>query len=220
VSKVVIFGTGDYARIATLYLEQDSPHEVVAFTVDADRMEDERLLDREVVPFDELQSRYPPDACEMLVAVAYTGVNKARASIFERCKEIGYGFISYVSSRATQYGPVEVGENTFVFDENTLQPFVSIGDNCVLWSGNHIGHDSKIGPHCFITSHVVISGNCEIGPYCFIGVNATLRDGLKVAPECVIGAGATLLKDTERGGVYPGDGTQAISKKSWDLKGI
>ena len=219
-SEVVIFGTGDYARIASVYLTEDSPHEVVAFTVDEEHLGAERLLDREVVPFGEMLDRYPPDRCELLVAVGYTRINKARAEIFERCKELGYGCVSYVSSRATLTGEVEVGENSFVFDENTLQPFVRVGDNCVLWSGNHIGHDSTIGDHCFLTSHVVVSGNCTIGDYCFLGVNATLRDGLTVADECVIGAGATLLEDAEKGAVYPGRGAEAIPKKSWELRGL
>ena len=33
-SRVVLFGTGDFARIAHVYLREDSPHEVVAFSVD------------------------------------------------------------------------------------------------------------------------------------------------------------------------------------------
>ena len=32
-SRVVLFGTGDFARVASVYLAEDSPHEVVAFTV-------------------------------------------------------------------------------------------------------------------------------------------------------------------------------------------
>ena len=31
-NKVVIFGLGDFARIASVYLSKDSPHEVVGFT--------------------------------------------------------------------------------------------------------------------------------------------------------------------------------------------
>ena len=52
----------------------------------------------------------------------------------------------------------EIGENCFIFEDNTIQPFVKIGDDVVLWSGNHIGHHAEIGDHCFISSHVVISG--------------------------------------------------------------
>ena len=31
-SDVVLFGLGDFARVARIYLAEDSPHEVVAFT--------------------------------------------------------------------------------------------------------------------------------------------------------------------------------------------
>ena len=31
--SVVIFGIGDFAQVADVYLTEDSPHEVVAFTV-------------------------------------------------------------------------------------------------------------------------------------------------------------------------------------------
>ena len=92
-----------------------------------------------------------------------------------------------------------VGENTFIFEANVIQPFVKIGDNVVMWSGNHIGHHTHIASHCFIASHAVISGHVTIGESCFIGVNATLRDGIDIAPRCVIGAGAVVLADQEEG---------------------
>jgi acyl-[acyl carrier protein]--UDP-N-acetylglucosamine O-acyltransferase len=68
-----------------------------------------------------------------------------------------------------------IGENCFIFEDNTIQPFVRIEDNVILWSGNHIGHHSTIKSHNFISSHVVVSGQCTIEPNCFIGVNSTNR---------------------------------------------
>jgi sugar O-acyltransferase (sialic acid O-acetyltransferase NeuD family) len=218
VSDVVIFGLGDYARIASVYLDDDSPHHVVAFTAHERYIEQAELLGRPVVPFERLRESHPPDSFAMLVAVGYSRVNEARRSVYERCKELGYELINYVSSRATVWRGLELGDNSFVFEENTIQPFVKIGSNVVLWSGNHIGHDSTIGDHCFIASHVVVSGNVSIGDSCFIGVNATFRDAITVAPRCVIGAGALIMKDTVEGGVYSVRGTQPIETKSWELK--
>jgi sugar O-acyltransferase (sialic acid O-acetyltransferase NeuD family) len=156
----------------------------------------------------------------MLVAIGFSRVNKVRASVYERCKEMGYDFVSYVNSKAVHWGEIEIGENCFVFELNVLQPFVRLGDDVVLWSGNHVGHDVTIEDHCFIASHAVISGNVTIGRSCFVGVNATFRDGITVAPECVIGAGATVMHDTQWGDVLPVRGTEAIARKSWELKGF
>ncbi|WP_245213936.1 hypothetical protein [Rhodoferax sp. AJA081-3] len=63
----------------------------------------------------------------------------------------------------------EIGENCFILEDNTLQPFTKIGNNVILWSGNHIGHHGEIHDHVTFTSHVVMSGHCSIGPYSFLG---------------------------------------------------
>ncbi len=218
--KIVIFGTGDFARIAAVYFDEDSPHEVVAFTVNEQYLDGEPLLDREVVAFETLEERFPPADYGMFVAIGFSRVNQARAEVYEQCKAKGYELVSFVSSKAAVLGRVEIGDNTFIFEENVVQPFVKIGNDVVLWSGNHIGHDATIGDHCFIASHAVVSGNVTIGEYCFVGVNATFRDGITVAPRCVIGAAALIMKDTEEGAVHAVRGTPDIGKKSWELRGF
>jgi sugar O-acyltransferase (sialic acid O-acetyltransferase NeuD family) len=219
-SEVVVFGIGDYGRVAQRYLQADSPHDVVAFTAHGEYVDRDTLAGLPVIPYEELAREYPPDRVAMLVAAGFSRVNEVRAKIHGECKQAGYEFISYVSSRAMVWEDVPIGENTFVFEANVVQPGVRIGDDVVLWSGNHIGHDSTIDDHCFIASHVVVSGNCHIGHNCFVGVNATFRDGITVAPRCVIGAGALIMKNTEEGGVYSVRGTTAHELKSWELKGF
>jgi sugar O-acyltransferase (sialic acid O-acetyltransferase NeuD family) len=218
--KVVIFGAGDFARIASVYLSKDSPYEVAAFTVHQDRLAVSTLLGKPVIPFEKLEESYPPGQYQMFVAVGFRGVNKVRAGIYLECRQKGYELIRYINSRATHWGEIELGDNSFVFENNVIQPFVKIGSDVIVWSGNHIGHDVTIGDHCFIASHVVISGNVKIGPYCFLGVNATLRDGVTIAPETVIGAGALILKDTAAQSVYKGLAAELSPVPSCRLKGL
>lgn len=216
--QLVIFGTGSFARVAHVYLSQDSPYEIAAYTLHEKYLEDKQFMGIDVVPFEHLHETHPPDQYAMFVAIGFKRVNKARADIYEECKAKGYELISYINSKATHWGEIEVGDNCFIFEENVIQPFVKIGNNVIIWSGNHIGHDVHIGDHCFIASHAVISGNVKIGSYCFIGVNATFRDGIRIAPECVIGAGAVILKDTKDKGVYPGPVSEALPISSSELK--
>lgn len=216
-SDVVVFGTGDFARMARIYLDEDSPHEVKAFAVHERYLESEELEGLPVVPFERLEETHPPGSFEMFVAIGFSRVNEARAEIYEECRARGYRLITYVSSRAMPAGELQIGDNCFVFEGNVIQPNVRIGNDVILWSGNHIGHDATIGDHCFIASHVVVSGNVTIGESCFVGVNATFRDGITVAPKCVIGAAALIMKDTVEGGVYAVRGTEPRDVKSWDL---
>jgi sugar O-acyltransferase (sialic acid O-acetyltransferase NeuD family) len=218
--RAVIFGTTGFAEVAHAYLSADSPYEIAAFTVHREFRTSEELFGLPVVPFEELEERFPPREVEMFVAMGFGKVNKRRAEIYALCKSKGYRLLTYVNSRAIYLGQLNVGDNCFILENNVIQPFVTIGNNVVMWSGNHIGHHSRIGDNCFISSHVVISGNCDIGNNTFIGVNATLRDGVKVAPECIIGAGALILKNTVEKGVYQSSNTVAANVKSDQLRGF
>lgn len=217
---LVIFGAGDIAQLAHFYFCTDSNYEVVAFTVDAAYMTEAEFCGLPVVSFEELPDRFLPDAHEIFVALSYSKLNEVRKEKYLATKALGYRLATYVSSRATVLNEGRIGDNCFIFEDNTIQPFVTIGNNVTLWSGNHIGHHSIIHDHCFIASHVVISGGVEIGESCFIGVNAALRDHIKVGQKCVIGAGALLLADAEPEGVYIGQATERAKVPSTRLRRI
>ena len=201
-AKVVIFGTEKFAELAHFYLTNDSPYEVVAFTVDEKFIDKKEFLGLPIVPFENVEMNYPPDTYKMFVAVAYKKLNTLRALKYKEAKEKGYELISYLSSKSTHWGDTVIGDNCFIFENQVIQPFVKIGDNVIIWSGNHFGHNVEIGNHCFIASHVVVCGGVSIGPYSFIGVNATLRDDISIGKECIIGAGALILNDTKDKEVY------------------
>jgi sugar O-acyltransferase (sialic acid O-acetyltransferase NeuD family) len=214
VAKIVIFGAGDIARLAAFYFANDSPHQVEAFTVDAAFQTADTFLERPLVPFEDVTRLYPPDAYAMFVALSYAKVNRLRAGKYAEAKTRGYTLVSYVSSRCSFLSTALPGDNCFILEDNTVQPFVTIGSNVTLWSGNHIGHDSIIGDHTFISSHVVVSGHVRIGEGCFVGVNATLRNSINVGDHTVIGAGAVIMKSTRPGSVYLGTRTERWSKTS------
>ncbi len=216
--KAVVFGVGDFAQVASLYLRDDSEYKIEAFTVNRAYIERESLLDLPIVAFEDLDQSYPSGEFAIFVAIGFSKVNAARRSVFEACRERGYVVPTYVNSTVNVWRETSIGDGCFIFENNVIQPFVEIGSNCVLWSGNHIGHHSRIGDNVFIASHVVISGKCSIGNNTFIGVNATFRDGITVGPDCVIGAGAIVLKDTVESGVYKSVNTEPQERRSHELR--
>ncbi|HEU4511189.1 MAG TPA: acetyltransferase [Pyrinomonadaceae bacterium] len=214
-AKLIIFGAGDIARLAHYYFTRDSEHQVIAFTVDQKYRQGDTFLDLPLVSFEEVTNSYPPVEFKMFVALSYARMNKLREEKYYAAKEKGYELVSYISSRCSFLTDHPVGDNCFILEDNTIQPFVRIGNDVTLWSGNHIGHDATIEDHCFLASHIVVSGYVRIGNNCFIGVNATLRNSITIAPETLIGAGAVIMKDTVPKGVYlPPRGE--LSKKTSD----
>jgi sugar O-acyltransferase (sialic acid O-acetyltransferase NeuD family) len=209
-SNVVIYGNGQMARLAHFYLEQDSPLDVVAFTVDRSYVNDTTLEGLPVLPLEEITERHPPDAVGMFVAVGYGRVNKERRDSYHRVKAMGYPLVSYVCSKAILWPNVEIGENCFIMEGNVIQPNVSIGDDVTLGPSNCIGHHCIIKDHCFLASGANLSGNVTIEPCCFLGANATVRNAVTIAQECVIGAGAVIMKDTSEREVYTSPRAQLL----------
>lgn len=200
--KLVIVGDSAFAEIAREYFDADSHHEVVAFAVEQAYLKRDNLHGLPIVPFETLQEQFDPQTHDVHVAVVYTQLNRLRARLASAAKAKGYRLASYVSSRAFVWRNVEIGEHCFVFEDNTLQPFVRIGSNVVLWSGNHIGHHSVVRDNCFVSSHVVVSGFCDIGANCFLGVNSTIANNVTVARDNWLGPGTVLMKNTEPGELF------------------
>lgn len=215
---LVIFGAGDIAQLAHFYFSRESAYHVVAFTVDRAYLPEGPFCGLPVVAFENLAEQYPPDAYALFVALSYAQLNAVRRDKYWAAKALGYTLASFISPRANLLNDGRIGDNCFIFEDNTVQPFASIGNNVTLWSGNHIGHHSVIKDHCFIASHVVVSGGVEIGEQCFVGVNATLRDHIKIGDKCVIGAGALMLADAAPEGVYVGTATARSKVPSTRLR--
>jgi sugar O-acyltransferase (sialic acid O-acetyltransferase NeuD family) len=219
-NKLVIFGLGDIAQLAHYYFSADSSYEVVAFTVDTAYLDRTEFCRLPVVAFEEIRDHYAPETHEIFVALSYSKLNQVRKEKYLAAKALGYRLASYVSSHCTVLNANKIGDNCFILEDNTIQPFATIGNNVTLWSGNHIGHHSTIHDHCFIASHVVISGCCTIEPFCFFGVNATVRDETVVARETLVGMSATIVKDTKEFEIYQATGTQPARVRSDQIRSL
>jgi sugar O-acyltransferase (sialic acid O-acetyltransferase NeuD family) len=217
-AKLILFGTGDIAQIANYYFDIDSEHEVAAFTVDKQYLKSDSFENKPLVAFEEITKKFPPKEFKMFIAMSYAKMNKVRAEKFQQAQSLGYELVSYVSSRCSYLSQFKPGANCFIFEDNTIQPFVKIGNNVTLWSGNHIGHHSEIHDDNFVSSHVVLSGHCVIESNCFIGVNATIAHRVRIARETLVGAGAIITKDTVEKGVYVPAKSMLLDKKSDEIK--
>jgi len=206
--NLIIVGTGAFADVAKVYFEEYTEYRVAAFACDPQFKNTGTYAGLPLCEINELESQFPSDRYDIFVAVGYRKMNKIRQEVYERIKAKGYTCATFVHPGVKIWPSTTLGENVFVFEDNTIQPFTAIGNNTTLWSGNHVGHHAKIGAHTFISSHVVISGACEVGNNIFIGVNAALRDGVKIADETLIGAGALIMQDTAARSVYMPEGTE------------
>lgn len=217
---IVIFGAGQVAEVMHYYIEHESDRRVAAFTVDAAYVTERSHLGLPVVAFEEITRTHPPEQYDMYVAVSFKEVNMARARKVAEAEQKGYTLVGHVSPRAVVWSGFLVQPNTFIMENNVIQPYVKVGKNVIMWSGNHVGHHTTIEDNCFIASQAVISGSVVVGEGSFIGVNATIRDNVRIGKRNVIGASALILKDTEDEDVFIGPAGTKLPKKSSQLRAI
>jgi len=202
--NILIFGIGKIAEVAYYYLKHDTDLNIIGFVLEKDFINDETTkFNLPIIEFENIESKYSPNKHYLFAPCTGSNLNKFRKRIYNSGKEKGYDFYTYISSKSNIHTE-EIGENCFILEDNTIQPYTKIGNNCILWSGNHIGHHSIIEDHVFITSHVVISGMCLIKKYCYLGINSSLRDNIVLEEGTVVGMSASITKNTEGNAIYVG----------------
>lgn len=209
---VVIFGDQRSAQLARFLLQHDSPHEVIAFCVDGAYRKAESFDGLPLLDFETLSASYPPERVRLLIPIGYHRINGLRRARYESAKAQGYAFVTYVSSRASVWPGLVIGENSVVHEMAVIQPFATIGDNVIVRSAAHVSHHCRIASHAFIAAQVAMAGDTTVGEQAFIGVGAVLRDQISIAPRSFIGAGAVVTRSTEEGCAYFGNPARRISR--------
>jgi sugar O-acyltransferase (sialic acid O-acetyltransferase NeuD family) len=200
-SKLVLFGNGRGASVAHRFLAKDTPHEIVAFTVDQRFITERTYRGLPLVPFEEVQRHYPPEDHRMLILLGYQHMNGLRATKYQQAKSKGYTLESYVASDIFRVEPIVVGENCFVMDNQSISLDVRIGNDVVMWSSNHLGDGTSVGDHAWISSHVTVAANVNIGERAFLGIGATVSGRVTVGREGFVGADVLVSTDVPAGAV-------------------
>lgn len=216
-SDLVVVGTSLFGEVAAAYFDRLSDRKVVSFASDPEFIDSDNFAGRDVVSIERMKEEFPPSEVEVFVAIGYRKMNSLRRDKCEELIESGYSLASFVHPSVDIWDTTELGQNVFIFEDNTVQPFTGIGDGTILWSGNHIGHHSRIDSYTFISSHVVISGSCSVGSQCFFGVNSTVYDGVSIGDRCIVGGGSIVAKDLESDSLVSARRTPTDSRKTYEL---
>jgi sugar O-acyltransferase (sialic acid O-acetyltransferase NeuD family) len=217
-SKLIIFGNGEFADLAHYYFTHDSPHAVTGFTVDGEYLREPHFKGLPVVAFEEVREHFTPEDYHMFVALGLHRVNRTRAEKAVAAQTKGYELASFVSSKAGVHPDLVVRPNTMIMEHAVFHPFVEVGWNTIVWSASRIAFRTRIGSHCWVVSPIM-GESVVVGDYSFIGLNSTIAPSVSIGRSNIIGAGALILKDTSEGQVSRGHGStpsRAPSERFWN----
>lgn len=199
---LILLGTGKFAEYVSICFNNDSVHRVAAYVTDSIESKLKTFMGKRVIPFQEVEKRYPPDQYLAFVAIGPDRLNRRRTELYHQIKRKGYKLVSFTSTLAFIWRNVTMGDNCFIGEYTTLQPFTSIGNNVIVSQRAHIGHNDVIKDNVFISPHALILGDVNVGKNCLIGENSTLTDRISIADDTVIGPMCFINKSTKPRGVY------------------
>jgi sugar O-acyltransferase (sialic acid O-acetyltransferase NeuD family) len=219
-ADVIIFGASETSLLFQYLLDHDSPHAVVAFTVDGKFLRESSLGGVPVVALEELQDAFPPSGFSAAVPLGFTRINRFRAEKSAALAQRGYSLISYVSSKASVWPDLRIGANTYIQEGAVIQPHVRIGNDVIVGPGVTIGHHSLIEDHCFIGPDATLIGQVRMKAFTVVGGNATIRDGVHIGENSIIGAGALVTRHLGADSVVLAASSERIDGKTIDAASL
>lgn len=200
--KLIIYGVGNFAEYAAYVFEKDSSYDVVGFCIEQDYINKMDEINNDLLPFETVLNEYSKNDYYLFIAV---GNNLLRKKIYTAAKKEGFTFAKYISTKATYWDNLIVGENSFISEGNILQPFTIIGKNSILFN-NQIGHHCKICDDTLV-SVSILGGNVQIGNLSYIGMGSVIKQNTIIAEKNIIGIGSVIEKNTEPNSVFTNKGT-------------
>ena len=216
-ADVVIFGAGQIAEVAQVYINAHGPDRIVGFTVDASHRQSDTFHGLPLVAWEELESRFPPGEVMLLGPLSYRRLNEFRRDRHQEGKRRGYRFASFIHPACHIYSD-RIGENCFILEGNVIQPFASVGQGVMMWSSNHIGHHAVIGDYCFLASQVAVGGAARIGERTFMGGRVGVESGVTVGAGCFLGSTVLVKRDLPDEAVVPASADRVAPYRASRMK--
>ena len=195
---IVIFGLSDFSKRMKLMVDNYDVHnrKVVAFTVTKSYINTSVFCELPVVPFEDVESLYPPEQYDILIAIGYNDMNDIRKRFFIESKNKGYTVASYIHHDCVIYNSW-IGEGNIMLDRCIIGPFSKVGDCNLLWGSAGISHDSVLGSFNTLSGHAETCGYVQIGDNCYLGKYSLINDCVKISDYTYVGAKAYVKTNTK-----------------------
>jgi len=127
------------------------------------------------------------------------GFPKAKRKVFEKIKQNGNDFPSFISNKTWVSNNVTVGKGVILYPgvsinyQTTVHDFVIMNMNCA------IGHDCTIGKFSALAPGVNLGGFTVLEEAVDMGIGSATKQNIVVGKDAVIGGQTMLIKNAEPG---------------------
>ena len=186
--------------------------DIEAFCVDKEYCKENVFHGKELLPLEDAVKKYPPSEYDMLSTVLASGNGlRAKMSVFNKLKKLGYNLANYISPLADIGQNVKMGENNIIRSFCVVGSEAKIGNANILWHNVILGYNINVGDGNFFAGGSKTAGFVSVGNSCWIGINSTIIQCINIADETLVGAGTVVIRNTNPCTTYVGNPARAIS---------
>ncbi len=144
------------------------------------------------------------------------GFPKAKRKVFERIKNNGYDFPSFISSNTWLSNKVKIGKGVILYPgvsinyQTVVEDFVVMNMNCA------VGHDCVIGKFSALAPGVNLGGFTQLGEGVDMGIGSATKQNITVGNYAIIGGQAMLVKNVDADAKIGGVPAKQIVYKQTD----
>lgn len=208
--KIIVIGSGGHARIIIDIIEEVGKYEIDGIVTN-DIFPNNMFDGYEILGNDEiLDDLYKKGYYELAMGIGGFRDNKLRSAIFNKCKKIGFEFVTLIHPAAVISRTAKLGEGCVLFAGVIINPNTIINDNVVLATSATVDHDTVIKSHVLVSAGVTVGANDVIEEGVLLALGSKVISGVRIGKNILVGAGAVVVKDLEEPGIYLGIPAQKV----------
>ena len=176
--KIVIFGSGDHAKVVLTEILNLKKFKVAGFIDDKKKVGETlfKYLGKEYKNIDSLKSFAKKTKDQTISGIIGIGSNYLRKKIFNKVNKINkfFDWETIVSKNAVLNGEVKIGKGTIIMSGVTINHGSIIKSNCIINTSSSIDHHNLFNDFSSCGPGTVTGGNVKIGQESHLGIGSNI----------------------------------------------
>ena len=205
-NKLVIFGSGDHARIIFSEIIKLKKFELIGF-IDDFKKKGELITSFNKKKYYNLGTiKQVINKRNKFTGIVGVNLNFVRKKIVNDIKNINKDFkFQKIISKNAYIGPnVTIGEGTLVVSGSIINIGTKIGKHCILNTSSSIDHDNRFDDFSSTGPGVITGGNVIVGEKSYLGMGCIIKNKINISKDTIIGFGSLVNKNCNQNSVYWG----------------
>ena len=214
--KIIIFGTGDHARVIFSEIIQLKNFKVLGFS---DKLSKKGKV---IEIFKNKEYKNLGDLTHIkkyknIYGIIGVGHNFLRKKIFKEIESVfkkNIKWATIISKNSILNGNVSVGEGTVIISNSVVNSGTKFGKHCLINTSSSIDHHNSFGNFSSTGPGVVTGGNVKVGEMTHLSIGSTVKNNITIKSNALIGGSSFVNKDCDKNSVYYGVPAKKIKSRN------